>query len=74
MVKLGVSVYPEQESAEELASYLERVAAAGFKKVFTSMFSVDEGADALVERFGSLAERVHALGMELSVDVNPHAL
>ena len=28
MVKLGVSVYPEQESAEELASYLERVAAA----------------------------------------------
>ncbi len=71
MVKLGVSVYPEQESAEELASYLERVAAAGFKKVFTSMFSVDEGADALVERFGSLAARVHELGMELSVDVNP---
>lgn len=71
MVKLGISVYPEQESFEELSAYLERAAAAGFTKVFTSMFSVDEGADALVGRFGALAARVHELGMELSVDVNP---
>ena len=71
MVKLGVSVYPEQESFEELSAYLERAAQAGFTKVFTSMFSVDEDAAALSGRFGRLAARVHELGMELAVDANP---
>ena len=71
MIKLGVSVYPEQESYEELSAYLEAAAANGFTKVFTSMFSVDEDAHALTALFSRLAARVHELGMELAVDANP---
>lgn len=71
MIKLGVSVYPEQESYEELSSYLEKASANGFTKVFTSMFSVDEDAATLSGLFSCLAGRVHELGMELAVDANP---
>ncbi len=38
---LGVSVYPEQVSMEEIDAYLALASKYGFKKVFTSMFSVE---------------------------------
>ena len=39
-VMLGVSLYPEQEVLEEIDAYLKMASSYGFKKVFTSMFSV----------------------------------
>lgn len=37
---LGVSLYPEQESIEEIENYLTMASRYGFTKIFTSMFSV----------------------------------
>ena len=37
---LGVSLYPEQESMEEIENYLTMASRYGFTKIFTSMFSV----------------------------------
>ena len=39
-VMLGVSLYPEQETLEEIDVYLKIASSYGFKKVFTSMFYV----------------------------------
>ena len=37
---LGISLYPEQESMEEIESYIQMASKYGFTKIFTSMFSV----------------------------------
>lgn len=39
-ITLGVSVYPEQESLQQIDEYLKLASSHGFTKVFTSMFSV----------------------------------
>ena len=39
-ITLGVSVYPEQETLEQIDAYLKLASSHGFTKVFTSMFSV----------------------------------
>lgn len=70
-MRFGISVYPEQESEQELEAYLRLAAKHGFTAVFTSMFSVNEPADRLKERFTHLAALIHELGMTLSVDANP---
>ena len=70
-MRFGISVYPEQESEQELEAYLRLAASHGFTAVFTSMFSVNEPADRLKERFTHLAALIHELGMTLSVDANP---
>ena len=36
-VMLGVSLYPEQETLEEIDAYLKKASAYGFKKIFTSI-------------------------------------
>ena len=41
MLELGVSLYPEQETKEEIESYLKLASQNGFTKVFTSLFSID---------------------------------
>ena len=41
MIQLGVSLYPEQETPEEIENYLTLAQKYGFTKVFTSLFSVE---------------------------------
>ena len=40
-MKLGLSVYPEQETLEQIEAYLTLGAKYGFDTIFTSIFSVD---------------------------------
>ena len=40
MIQLGVSLYPEQETAEQIDAYLTLARRYGFTRVFTSLFSV----------------------------------
>ena len=44
-ITLGVSVYPEQETIEQIDAYLKLASSYGFKKVFTSMFSIEGNKD-----------------------------
>ena len=70
-MRFGISVYPEQESEQELEAYLRLAAKHGFTSVFTSMFSVDEPAPELLARFERLAALIHELGMTVTIDANP---
>lgn len=47
-MKLGLSVYPEQESPEQIETYLKTGAEYGFDHVFTSIFSVDGTKEEIV--------------------------
>ena len=71
MIKLGVSVYPEQESIEDIDNYLKLASSYGFTKVFSSMFSVKGTQSELIEYFTKLADVAHQYHMEVAIDANP---
>lgn len=69
-MELGVSLYPEQESLEEMRVYLQQAGSYGFTKIFTSMFSVPGEADEVSAYFKTLCEIAHEQHMEVCVDAN----
>ena len=70
MIKLGVSLYPEQETAEEIDSYLKLANSYGFTKVFTSLFSVDGSKEDIIQYFRGLSDNAHKYGMQVYGDCN----
>lgn len=69
-MKLGLSVYPEQESPEQIETYLKTGAEYGFDHVFTSIFSVDGTKEEIVSYFRNLTDMAHRLGYVVDGDVN----
>ncbi|MDO4405503.1 MAG: MupG family TIM beta-alpha barrel fold protein [Atopobiaceae bacterium] len=74
MITLGVSVYPDIRPLEEISSYLRRAAKYDYKRVFTSMFSVEGTRDEVLAYFRDLNAAAHEVGMEVALDVNPECL
>lgn len=65
---LGLSLYPEQEEAEDIERYLETASKYGFTKVFTSLFSVKGTKEEIVTYFKNFTEIAHKYGMKVSGD------
>ncbi|MDI9590250.1 MAG: MupG family TIM beta-alpha barrel fold protein [Acidobacteriota bacterium] len=74
MITLGVSVYPDIRPLDEIAHYLALAARHGYRRVFTSMFSVEGDAEDVLAYFRDLDDAAHEVGMEVSLDVNPACL
>ena len=74
MITLGVSVYPDIRPLDEIAAYLRRAASFGYKRIFTSMFSVEGTPDEVLAYFRDLDAAAHEVGMEVALDVNPECL
>lgn len=70
MVKLGLSLYPEQEKLEDIDRYLETASKCGFTKVFTSLFSVQGTKEEIVDYFKNFTAIAHKYGMKVSGDAN----
>ncbi len=70
MIKLGVSLYPEQETAEQIENYLQLAQKYGFTKVFTSLFSVEASNEEIIRYFRNLCDVAHRYGMEVYGDCN----
>ena len=62
MLELGVSLYPEQETKEEIESYLKLASQNGFTKVFTSLFSIDGTNEEIFNFFKELTDIAHKNG------------
>ena len=69
-IRLGISLYPEQESREDIEGYLKTASEHGFTKVFTSLFSVEGTKEELVHYFRELTDLAHKYGMVVSGDCN----
>ncbi|MGM9959713.1 MAG: MupG family TIM beta-alpha barrel fold protein [Allobaculum sp.] len=69
-IRLGVSLYPEQESIEEIESYLKMASERGFTKVFTSLFSVPGTKEEIMNYFKTFTAIAHKYGFEVDGDVN----
>lgn len=70
MMRLGFSVYPEQEKLEEIETYLKKGKEAGFDKVFTSLFSVEGTREEIMQYFKDFTEIAHRYGYEVDGDCN----
>lgn len=67
---LGVSLYPEQETLEQIDAYLKTASEHGFTKVFTSMFSVPGTKEEVIAYFKDFCAIAHKYGMVVSGDCN----
>lgn len=70
MVELGVSLYPEQETKQEIEDYLSLAEKYGFTKVFTSLFSVEGSKEEIIAYFRDLCDAAHRHGMQVYGDCN----
>lgn len=70
MTTLGISLYPEQETLEEMRAYMELASKYGFSKIFTSMFSVTGEVEEVKELFKALCSLAHTYHMEVCIDAN----
>ena len=74
MITLGVSVYPDIRPLEEIATYLRLASKHSYKRIFTSMFSVEGTPQEVLAYFRELDAVAHEVGMEVALDVNPECL
>ena len=71
MHRLGISVYPEKSSKEEIYNYLTLASHYGFTRIFTCLLSVTQSADEMMQNFTEFMNQAHQLGFEVAVDTNP---
>lgn len=71
MSQSGISVYPDLRPLAEIREYFALAARYGFKRVFSSMFSVEGTNEEIVAYFRDLIASAHQYDMEVSLDVNP---
>lgn len=75
MARLGVSVYPEHDSMENIQNYLSLAASYGFTRVFSCLLSVsDKSREEILAEFRQLNDFAHSLGMEVYMDVAPSVM
>ena len=70
MIQLGVSLYPEQETSEQIDNYLKMANSYGFTKIFTSLFSVEGSNEEIIRYFKDLCDVAHKYGMQVYGDCN----
>ncbi len=70
MLELGVSLYPEQETIEQIDDYLSLARSYGFTKVFTSLFSVEGEKEEIISYFKNLCDIAHKHEMQVYGDCN----
>ena len=71
MRRLGVSIYPEKSTVEEIKNYLEETSRLGFSRVFSCLLSVNKPAEEIKKEFTEINTFAHELGFEIIVDVLP---
>lgn len=71
MSKLGLSIYPEKSTMEEIEAYLALGKKYGFTRIFSCLLSVTKSPEEIKEEFLQLNRFAHNLGYEVIVDVSP---
>ncbi len=71
MGKLGISIYQEKSTEEEILRYINKAAENGFSRIFSCLLSVDESREEIVKKFKNTNEYAKSKGFEIIVDVSP---
>lgn len=71
MGKLGISIYQEKSTQEEIFEYIDKAAENGFSRIFSCLLSVEESKEEIVNKFKATNEYAKNKGFEIIVDVSP---
>lgn len=71
MKSLGISIYPDVASVNDIYAYIQKASKADFKRVFSSMFSVADTNENVIKMFTDMSAKCHECNLLMSVDVNP---
>ena len=71
MRKLGLSIYQEKSSKEEIMNYLEKGKKYGFSRIFACLLSVTKSPEEIKKEFLESNRFAKSLGYEVIVDVSP---
>lgn len=71
MRKLGISIYPDKSSINEMKDYIKKASEVGFSRIFSCLLSVNKSKDEIKNEFKVVNEYAKSLGFEIIVDVSP---
>lgn len=71
MRKLGISIYPEKSTKEELFDYIDTAADHGFSRVFSCLLSAEDSKENIVKLYSEINHYARKKGFTIIVDVSP---
>lgn len=75
MPRLGISVYPEHDSMENIKNYIDLASRYGFSRIFSCLLSIQgKTPEEITEEFRTMNDYAHEKGMEVFLDVSPTVL
>lgn len=71
MRRLGISIYPEKSTKEEILAYIDQAAEYGFSRIFSCLLSVEKEKEEIKQDFIDINTYAKKKGFEIIVDVSP---
>ena len=51
MRRLGISIYPEKSTIQEIKSYIDQMSQCGASRIFSCLLSVEKSREEIIEDF-----------------------
>lgn len=71
MRSLGISIYPNKSSYEDIEKYLIKAQKYGFSRIFETLLTIDEDVNLVKEKYLKINELAKSLGYTIFLDVSP---
>lgn len=71
MRRLGISIYPEKSTREEIFRYIDAADDFGASRIFSCLLSVQKSREEIIRDFRSIDLYARERGFEIIVDVSP---
>ena len=72
MHRLGISIYPNNSSVEEIQDYIRLAAKYGFERIFTCLISAsDKDIELVLEEFKAILKVANENSIEVIADIDP---
>lgn len=69
---LGISIYPDKATKQEIFDYIDLAAKYGFGRIFTCLLSVEGNQQEIISEFTDMITHANKYGIEVYLDVAPH--
>lgn len=71
MRRLGISIYPEKSTTQEIKSYIDQMSQCGASRIFSCLLSVEKSREEIIKDFKDINLYAKSKGYEIIVDVSP---
>lgn len=71
MKRIGISIYPEKDTPENIIRYLKQAKKFGAARIFSCLLSVTKEPSEVEKEFLTINRAAHELGYEVILDVSP---